>query len=282
MVFGSIYNIPFPNGKNYIGLTTQTLKERRREHKNCAMNANETRVLYHALRKFEMIDTFELIEIDTAETIEELCEKEIEYIKKYDSYHKNNRGYNMTFGGEGINGYVFTEEVRQKMSKAQKKHFENPEARQKNSEAKKKYYEDNPEAGRLHSEKMKKHYDNSEARQKCSDAQKKRFENPEARQEMSEIKKKYYQEHPEARQEASERRKKHFEEHPEARKKSGNYKPFDVFKKDGTYVKSFDYQFEAKEYLQQIYGINCAHGNISSVLQGKRNSSKGFIFKYKE
>ena len=262
MVFGRIYKILFLNGKVYIGLTTQTLKERWREHKNCAMNANETRVLYKALRKHNMIDTFELIEIDTAETMEELCEKEIEYIKKYDSYYLNNKGYNMTFGGEGINGYVFTEEDKQKMSKAQKKHYENPEAiqktseaikkyyednpeaRQKNSEAKKKYYEDNPEAGRFHSEKMKKHYDNPEARQKCSDAQKKRFENPEARKKIS------------------------------------VYKPFDVFEKDGTCVKSFDYQFEAKEYLQETYGIK--NILISKVLNGKQKSSQGFIFKYKE
>ena len=61
------------------------------------MNANETRVLYKALKKYNMIDTFELIEIDNAaETMEELCKKEIEYIKKYDSYYLNNKGYNMT------------------------------------------------------------------------------------------------------------------------------------------------------------------------------------------
>ena len=39
------------------------------------MNANETRVLYKALKKYNMIDTFELIEIDNAETMEELCKK---------------------------------------------------------------------------------------------------------------------------------------------------------------------------------------------------------------
>merc|ERR1712196_642825 len=111
------------------------------------MNANETRVLYKALRKHNMIDTFELIEIDTAETMEELCEKEIEYIKKYDSYYKNNRGYNMTFGGEGTNGYEWTEEDRQKISERTKKYYEdNPEVRQEISERMKKYYEDNPEA----------------------------------------------------------------------------------------------------------------------------------------
>ena len=76
-----IDKIEFPNGKNYIDYTLNT-KERLKEHKKCAMNANETRVLYKALKKYNMIDTFELIEIDNvAETMEELCKKEIEYIK---------------------------------------------------------------------------------------------------------------------------------------------------------------------------------------------------------
>ena len=146
------------------------------EHKDYAMNGNETRVLYKALRKYNMIDTFQLVEIDTTETMEELRQKEIEHIKRYDSYYLNNRGYNMTFGGEGINGYVFTEECRQKMRDAQKKRYENPEARQKNSEALKKYYE-NPEAIQKNSEAVKKYYE----------------DNPEARQKNSEAVKKYYQ-----------------------------------------------------------------------------------------
>jgi hypothetical protein len=267
MVYGRIYKIPFPNGKNYIGLTTQTLKKRRRKHKDYAISANETRVLYKALRKYNMIDTFQLVEIDTAETLEELCEKEIEYIKKYNSYYKNNRGYNMTFGGEGINGYVFTEECRQKMSESTKKyHEEHPEAGKQHSDKLKRHYEEHPEAGRLYGERMKKHFE----------------EHPETRQKMSEAKKKHYEEHPEARQEMSEKTKKYYQEHPEARKINSVYKPFDVFEKDGTYVKSFDYQFEAKEYLQKIYGIKGRNILISNVLQGKRKFSLGFIFKYKE
>ena len=59
MVCGYIYKIEFPNGKFYVGLTTRTLKERLKEHKKCAMNTNETRVLYKALKKYNMIDTFE-------------------------------------------------------------------------------------------------------------------------------------------------------------------------------------------------------------------------------
>ena len=155
MTFGSIYKIQFPNGKYYIGLTTTSLEQRKKKHKYCAKRG-ETQCLYNALRKYEMIDNFELIEIDTAETLEELCEMEIRYIDEYNSYYMNGKGYNMTFGGEGGNGYIFTEEDKQK-----------------HSEGIKKYYENNPEA-----------------RQQASETTKKQFETPGAKEKMSEIKKK--------------------------------------------------------------------------------------------
>ena len=197
MICGYIYKIEFPNGKHYIGLTTTSLQKRQREHKCCVSNGN-TQCLYKALIKYNMVDTFELIEIDTADTLEELREKEIGYILIYNSYYMNGNGYNMTYGGEGTNGYVFTEEdnlknserlkkyyedypeAREKCSKSQKKRFENPEEIQKNREALKKYYEDHPEAREKMSEALKKYYE----------------DHPEAREQMSEIKKKYYEEHP--------------------------------------------------------------------------------------
>jgi predicted GIY-YIG superfamily endonuclease len=130
MTYGFIYKIQFPNGKYYIGLTTTSLEKRQREHKSYAKNG-DTKVLYNALRKYNMVDTFELIEIDKAVTLEELCEKEILYIQEYNSYYMNGNGYNMTLGGEGSNGYVYTEEDRQIISEAQKKRFENPEEKEK-------------------------------------------------------------------------------------------------------------------------------------------------------
>ena len=337
--FGSIYKIKFPNGKHYIGLTTTSLEQRTKEHKKCAKNGDSQCIIYKAIRKYEMVDTLELIEIDTADTIEELCEKEIEYIRKYNSYYMNNNGYNMTYGGEGTNGYVFTEEDRQKMSESQKKYhednpeagkehsermtkyfednpeagkehgekmkkyfednpdareqqserlkkyYENPEAIKKNSEAQKKYYEDNPEAIEQMREIKKKYYENPEAIQKCSEAQKKRFENnPDAGKEHGERMKKYFKDNPEAREQMSERRKKYLENNPDARRKSshgkGKNKPFDVFTLDGIFIKTFTYQFEAKEYLQTEYKITSTF-KIGEVLTGKRNSSAGFVFKYK-
>ena len=83
MSSGYIYKIQFPNGKHYIGITTTSLEQRTKEHKCCAKNINNTKCLYNALRSHDMVDTFELIEIDTADTLEELCEKEIVYIQIY-------------------------------------------------------------------------------------------------------------------------------------------------------------------------------------------------------
>ena len=320
MSCGSIYKIVFSNGKHYIGLTTTSIERRTNEHKICAKNG-DTRCLYNALRKYDMVDTFELIEIDTADTIGELCEKEIGYIIEYNSYYMNGNGYNMTHGGEGTNGYVFTEEDKQKMGESQKKRFENPEELKKNSERGKKYYEDHPEAVKEQSERLKKYYaENPEARQQISETSKKQWENPEAREQMREIKKKYFEENPEARQQNIEMCKKYYEEHPEVRKEhsekmkkrfeenpnlgkeqgerlkkiyetnpearqklsdgKGKNKPFDIFTIDGTFIKTFTYQFEAKEYLQKEYNITSTF-KIGEVLAGNRNNSAGFVFKYK-
>jgi hypothetical protein len=346
MICGYIYKIEFPNGKHYIGQTTTSLEQRQEEHKKCAKNDNKNWLLYNALRKYEMVDTFAVIEIDKADTFKELCEKEIEYILTYNSYYMNKKGYNMTLGGEGTNGYVYTEEVKQKMSQSQKKfneenpgavkeRFKNPEVRRKISKAQEKRFK-NPEEIEKISKAQEKRFEKLEARQKLSQIHKKRLENPKARQQISEALKrynenqearqqkskimenyyqntpdaiqknraaqlKYQQEHPEARQKMSELKKefykqnpqakieygkkmKEYHNNPEAKKKildiRGKNKPFDIFTVDGTFVKTFTYQFEAKEYLQKEYNITSTL-KIGEVLAGNRISSAGFIFKYK-
>ena len=353
MAFGSIYKIEFPNGKVYIGLTTTSLEQRKKEHKSCA-KCGDPRPLYNALRKHNMVNTFELIEIDTADNKEELCEKEMGYILMYRSFERE-YGYNRTIGGEGTNGYVFTKEDRQKMSKSQKKRIENPgeierrveaatkfwnnneAAKQKHSMMKKeqysnlewrklqsekikKSYEENPELAILHrkrmkemhekrpeiaiqhSYRMKKRFEDPEVRQKNIEAQKKHYEdNPEARQKRSEQMKEYYKNNPHAALIYGEKMKEYYKEHPEALEQMsktakelwktpeykknvlnarGLNKPFDMFKKDGTFVRTFTYQFEAKEYLKNELNITSTI-LISEVLRGVRKSTAGFVFKYK-
>ena len=101
MVYGYIYKIPFPNGKCYIGLTRRTIEERWKEHNKDA-KGGDTKCLYNAIRKYDMIDTFQMIEIDTAETKEELCKKEIAHIEINNSNSAGINGYNMTDGGDGV------------------------------------------------------------------------------------------------------------------------------------------------------------------------------------
>ncbi len=138
MSFGFIYKILFPNGKHYIGLTTTSLKQRKNMHKSCIKNGTE--LLYNALRKYKMENIFQLIEIDTSNTLENLCEKEKKYIISYNSYYMNKNGYNMTHGGEGSSGRVWTEEQKQKLRKASKKRFANLDERKKLSDAAKNRY----------------------------------------------------------------------------------------------------------------------------------------------
>ena len=265
MTYGYIYKIEFPNGKHYIGLTITSLKQRQTQHKSRAKKGS-TKYLYNAIRKYEMEDTFELIEIDTADTYYELCELEISYIQMYNSYYKDDCGYNMTFGGEGPNGYFHTEENKKKQGETMKKHYkDNPEAGKEHGEKLKKYYKE-PGARKKHSEKLKKyHKDNPNASKKISETTKKQFENPEARKKHSQS------------------IKKHFES-PDAIKNlldgKGQNKPFDVFTTDGIFIKTFTYQFEAREYLQKEHHITSSI-KIGAVLSGNQKTSAGFLFKYK-
>ena len=93
MVKAYIYKITNEiNNKIYIGQTSRNIVERFSEHKRATSN----QPLYNAMRKYG-IDNFslELVEECSQENVDE---REIYYINKYDSY-KN--GYNATMGGEG-------------------------------------------------------------------------------------------------------------------------------------------------------------------------------------
>ena len=64
-----------------------------------------------------MVDTFELVEIDTADTLEELCEKEIGYILSYNSYYMDGNGYNMTLVEKDLMGSFIPKKIIVKIAK---------------------------------------------------------------------------------------------------------------------------------------------------------------------
>ncbi len=97
--FGIIYKLLNKiNNKVYIGQTIRTLNERIGEHRrDFKNNKSANQYLLNAFNKYGW-DNFEFTVIDTAQTIEELNEKEIFHIY----HHKSNNsvfGYNIEPGG---------------------------------------------------------------------------------------------------------------------------------------------------------------------------------------
>lgn len=85
------------NGKRYIGITTRTIKERFAEH--CKAKS----YIGKAIRKYG-VENFKLYELAVANSREELCDLEVYYIEKYNTF-KN--GYNQTIGGDGVVKDIF-------------------------------------------------------------------------------------------------------------------------------------------------------------------------------
>lgn len=98
-MYGLIYKVTNKeNGKVYIGQTTRSLEERKYYHYYRAEHEPEVTHTHfiNALRKYDK-DCFSWEIIDTADSQEELNEKEIGYIQKYDSIMY---GYNTQAGGQ--------------------------------------------------------------------------------------------------------------------------------------------------------------------------------------
>jgi group I intron endonuclease len=100
------------NGKIYIGLTRKTIADRLRTHL-CSGH-----LFTAALKQFGK-DQFEIIEIDRAETVGALAQKEKYWIDFYNCRHPN--GYNIAPGGHfgpniGIKYRPLTEEDKRKKS----------------------------------------------------------------------------------------------------------------------------------------------------------------------
>lgn len=89
-----VYKVTTPSNKVYIGITKWSLERRKKEHFTASKNKNLP--IHRAIRKYGNLLSWEVV--DRAQTWEELCAKEREYIILYDSLKK---GLNCTKGGEG-------------------------------------------------------------------------------------------------------------------------------------------------------------------------------------
>ena len=108
------------NCKRYVGQTKQgRLDKRIFEHLIESKAAGTTVIFHNAIRKYG-IENFEIEVIEDHISEEEIDEKEKFYIQFYHTYYKEGKGYNMTLGGQGTHGYIFTEEDKAKMSEKNK------------------------------------------------------------------------------------------------------------------------------------------------------------------
>lgn len=111
--FGFIYLINNKiNNKKYIGQSIKRIRNRLNEHVR-DRNFNKNHPLYNAANKYGW-DNFEFSVIDTAQTLDELNNKEIKYIHQYQTTDKN-LGYNIESGGKNAIPDI---ETLNKMSKS--------------------------------------------------------------------------------------------------------------------------------------------------------------------
>lgn len=113
---GNIYKITNKiNNKSYIGCTINKIEKRFEEHIYRCFKTDINTKLYNSIRKYGIENfTIELLEICDINVI---YNKEREYIVKFNTYEN---GLNSTFGGEGCLGYVHSNEIRKKISRALK------------------------------------------------------------------------------------------------------------------------------------------------------------------
>jgi group I intron endonuclease len=103
------------NGKCYIGITRNSLKERQNQHKSRAKKNKSNCAFHHAIRKHGW-DSFVWEVIEDKISLDQIAEKEIYYINKYNSFASTKSGYNRTAGGLGVSEYEFTKDQKFKIA----------------------------------------------------------------------------------------------------------------------------------------------------------------------
>ena len=139
------------NGKRYYGITKQEPKKRWQNGKKYGNNDHFTNAI-----NYYGWDNFDHIVIARGLTEEEAKWLEIELIREFDTTNRD-KGYNITKGGEGTNGYKHTEETRKNIGKIHKGKTLSEETRKKLSETMK--GKNNPSAKRIYCVELDMYFD---------------------------------------------------------------------------------------------------------------------------
>lgn len=241
------------NNKKYYGITCQDVKKRW----NSGYGYKGNKYFYRAIEKYGWNEGFEHIIIAKGLTKEEAKWLEIELIREFDTTNQD-KGYNITLGGDGGNGHKHTKDTKQKISEANKGKTRSKETIKKMSEAQK---------GKVVSE---------ETKNKISENMKGK-NNPNYGREFSE----------EHKRKISESRKGKFEgennpmygKHLSQEAKDKLSEANDENKK-AVYCIELDMTFESIGECSKC--LECNRANISSVLHGRRKTCGGYHFIFAE
>ncbi len=102
------------NGKGYVGITTQPVSERWKQHVHSSRSAKT--LFARAIRKYGT-DNFKMKTLEVCQDEISLRQQEIYWIEKLGTFMRQG-GYNMTLGGDGLFGYQHTDEAKAAMSRA--------------------------------------------------------------------------------------------------------------------------------------------------------------------
>ena len=195
-----VYVHTCPNGKRYVGCTTQARPEHRWGRNG---EGYKGQLFGKAVSKYGWSSI-------KHEAWELTSESEMYYAEKYliAYYHttESKFGYNNSSGGEkGALGCKHSEEYRKHRSEAQKRKWLDPEYRKRRSESQKKKWSDpefrkkqseahrgktlSEETKRKHSEDSLKRWSDPEYKERVSKSLKKKWTDPEFRKKQSEVRK---------------------------------------------------------------------------------------------
>lgn len=233
--------------KQYVGQTIFTLEQRKASHLSQASRVANNMYFHNSIRKYG-IDGFDWEVLEDGLLDEELRDKEIFYIKKYDTF---NNGYNLTLGGEGCHGYKHTEEMKKYLSGLKVGIKASPETRRKMSVS---------HMGRPPTTKGMKFSD--ETRKKMSEAHRGRWHTEETKEKIRR-----------ANLGANNPRfgKPQTAEHSK-RQSEAQKQPVLQFTKDMKFVARHDSVNDAAK------AVNLAGSNISPCLYNQNKLARGFIW----
>jgi len=158
--YGIIYLITcLVNMKGYVGQTIKTMEERWSIHLSTSTAHRTEQAIHRAIRKYGA-ENFTIKQVCECDSKEILNIMETFYIMAYNTYTKQGKGYNMTWGGDGSSGRPCSEVTRKKIGDANRGRVFTSEALQKMSDVKK---------GKHHTEEEKSKISRANKGRKFSD-----------------------------------------------------------------------------------------------------------------